>query len=199
MPTPETFPSVAFTALIFYLLSEPFRERFSRFRRIVFFVVAWCTYKRGEFPRGLYYCFTSPFESSFLVSFPIIVFRSNIFDFVGSLVTHNLSYCRLLNLDSSPFIKTSGSVMSPFSNFPCCKQQSVEIWTLGLWGKSGRAWLKVDRFALRIFQYCLDELQTSCLPSWYRDPHAQNEIYSFFRWCWRSHSSFLLKHCIGTK
>ena len=30
-----------------------------------------------------------------------------------------------------------------------------------MWGKSGRAWLKVDDFALRLFQSHLDELQTS--------------------------------------
>ena len=68
-----------------------------------------------ELPKYLFHCFTFPFELSCLVRFPINVVRDSIFAFMEALVTHNLSSCRLLNLDSASLIKTNGSVMSPFS------------------------------------------------------------------------------------
>ena len=72
------------------------------------------TIEGAELLKDLLGYFTFPFESSCLVRFPITIVRASIFAFMGSFVTHNLSYCRLLNLDSASFIKTSGFVMSPF-------------------------------------------------------------------------------------
>ena len=113
MPTLETFYSVAFTAVSSQLFSDHFCPRFSRFWRIP--CLAWCNYRRGGIFKIFIGLFMPPFESSCLVRFQIIVVRASILAFMGSFVTHNLYSCRLLNLDYAWLIRTSGSIMPPFS------------------------------------------------------------------------------------
>ena len=133
MPTLETFAFVAFTAVIFfYCFLNIIVNGYLGFGASYFSLLSDATVEGFEFPKGLLNFFVVPFEYNCFVRFPITVVRASILSFMGSFVTYNLSSWRLLNLGSASFIRSTGSVMSPFSQLYLLQTTNVGIQTLEL-------------------------------------------------------------------